>query len=49
MCILLLKGTITVTNPDNNAYEKNELLKIMHRLFLAFEKLITHLLTMLKI
>ena len=49
---IVVKGTTTITNADNNAYDKKKkkwLLKIMHRLFLAFQKLILHLLTMLKI
>ena len=46
---IVFKGTITLTNPDNNAYDKKYLLKIMHRLFPAFQKLIIHVLTMLKI
>ena len=39
---IAVKGTITVTNPENNAYAYY-LLKIIHRLFLAFEKLIMQL------
>ena len=46
---IAVKGTITVTNPDNNANDKKLAFKIMHRLFLAFQKLIIHLLIMLKI
>ena len=43
---IVVKGTITVTNSDNNVYVKNYLLKIAHHLFLLFLKLITHSLTM---
>ena len=46
---IIVKGTITVTNPDNNAYDKKLPLKTTHSFFLAFQKLIIHLLTMLKI
>ena len=45
----VVKGHITVTDPNNDAYDKNQLLKIMHHLFLAFQKLIIGLLTTLKI
>ena len=40
---IVVKGNITVTNPDN------ELLKIMHHLLAAFQKLITHLLIIQKL
>ena len=43
---LVGKGTITVTDPDNNTYDKKKLLKIMHSLLAAFQKLITHSLIM---
>ena len=46
---IAVKGTITVKNPDNNMYDKNQLLKIIHRLFLASQKLIIHSLTMQRI
>ena len=46
---ILVKGTITVTIQIIIRLTKNWVLKIMHRLFLAFQKLIIHLLTMLKI
>ena len=46
---IVAKGTITVTNPDNNVYDKKLAFKIMHRLFLAFQKLIIHSLTVKKI
>ena len=45
---IAVKGTITVTNQDNNEYDKNQLLKTMHHLFLAFQNLIIHPLTMQK-
>ena len=34
---IVVKGIITVTNPDNNAYDRNWLLKIMHYLLAAFQ------------
>ena len=46
---IVVKGTATVTNPNNNAYHKKLAFKIIHRLFLVFQKLIIHLLTMLNI
>ena len=48
---IVFKGSTTVRNPNNDAYDKkkNELLEIMHRLFLAFQKLVIHSLTMQKI
>ena len=33
---IVVKRTITVTVPDNNVYDKNQLLKIMHPLLAAF-------------
>ena len=46
---IIMKGTITVADPDNDAYKKNQLLKIIHCLFLAFQKSIIHSLIMQKI
>ena len=46
---IVVKGTITVTNPDNNVYDKKLAFKNNHCLFLAFQKLIIHSLTMQKI
>ena len=48
---IVFKGSTTVRNPNNDAYDKKkkELLEIMHRLFLAFQKLVIHSLTMQKI
>ena len=43
---IVFKGSTTVRNPNNDAYDKK---KIMHRLFLAFQKLVIHSLTMQKI
>ena len=43
---IVFKGTITVTNPDNNACDKKLAFEIMHHLFLAFQKLIVHFLKM---
>ena len=37
---IVVKGTITVTDPNKDA------LKIMHRLLLAFQKLLIHSFTM---
>ena len=44
---IVVKGKITVANPNNNAYDKK--LKIMHHFLAAFQKLIIHLLIMQKI
>ena len=46
---IIVKETITVTNANNDAYDKKLALKIMHHLFLVFQKLIIHLLIMQKI
>ena len=46
---IIVKGNVTVTDPNNNAYDKKLAFKIMHRLCLAFQKLIIRLLTILKI
>ena len=46
---IVVKGTITVTNPDNNVYDKKLAFENNHCLFLAFQKLIIHSLTMQKI
>ena len=46
---IVVKETITITNPGNNAYDQNLAFKIMHHFFLAFQKLIIHSLTMQKI
>ena len=46
---IIVKGTITVTNPDNNVYDKKLAFENNHCLFLAFQKLIIHSLTMQKI
>ena len=35
---IVVKGTVTVADPNNNVYDKNQSLKIMHHLFLAFQK-----------
>ena len=45
---IVVKATIIVRNPDNNAYDKNLALKNNAPLFLAFQKLIIHSLTMQK-
>ena len=47
--ILLLKELLLVQIQIMMRMTKNELLKIMQRLFLVFQKLITHSLTMQKI
>ena len=46
---IVVKGKITVTNPDSDAYDKKLALKIMHHFLAAFQKLIIHLLIMQKI
>ena len=35
---IVVKGTVTVADPNNNVYDKNQSLKIMRHLFLAFQK-----------
>ena len=45
----VVKGKITVKNPNNNAYDKKLVLKKMHHFLAAFPKLIIHLLIMQKI
>ena len=45
---IVVKGTINVTDPNNNAYDKNWLLKTMHHSLAAFQKLIIHSLIMQK-
>ena len=49
MYILLLKELLLLQIQIMMHMTKNELLKIMQRLFLVFQKLITHSLTMQKI
>ena len=46
---IVVKGTITVTNPDNNGYDKKLAFKNNAPFVSAFQKLIIHLLTTLKI
>ena len=46
---IIVTGKISVKDPNNDAYDKNLLLKIMHYLSVAFQKLIIHLLVMQKI
>ena len=45
---IFVKGTITVTDLNDDAYEKNWLLKIMLNSLAAFQKLTIHLLIMQK-
>ena len=45
---IVMKGKITITNPNSNAYDK-KLAFNQHNLFLAFQKLIIHSLTTQKI
>ena len=44
---IVVKGNITVTNPDNDAYDKK--LAFKNNALTAFQKLIPHLLIMQKI
>ena len=37
---IVVKGTITLTDPNDANYEKKLALKIMHHFFLGFQKLI---------
>ena len=46
---IVVKGNITVANPNNNAYDKNLLLKIIPHFLAASQKLKIHLLIMQKI
>ena len=46
---IVVKGTIIVTEPNNNAYDKKLALKIMYHLIVALQKLIIYSLTMQKI
>ena len=42
---IVVKGTITVTNPDNAKINKPVAFKIMHNLSTAFQKLMVYKLT----
>ena len=44
---IVVKGTNTVTDPNDAAYDKNQFLKIMYHSLAAFHKSIIHLLIML--
>ena len=46
---IVVKGTIIVTEPNNNAYDKKLAFKIMYHLIVALQKLIIYSLTMQKI
>ena len=46
---IVVKGKITVTDPNNDAYDKKLTFKNNHHLFFAFQKLIIHSLTTQKI
>ena len=46
---IVVKGKINVANQGINAYDKKFAFKKIHRLFLAFQKLIIHSFTMQKI
>ena len=43
---IVVKGTITVKDSDNNAYDEKLSFKKMHPLLAAFSELITHSLIM---
>ena len=45
---IIAKGTINVTDPNNDVYDNIWLLKIMHHSLAAFQKLIIPLLIMQK-
>ena len=45
---IVVKGTINVTDPNNNAYDQKFALKIMHHLLALIQKLIIHSLIMQK-
>ena len=46
---IIATGKITITAPDNDAYNKNSFLKIMHNLLVASQKLIMRLFIMQRI